>query len=131
MACGCPNPSFKESIPIQSLLELSGSFELPTDIVEPDILLGLKVAVISYPDYAARRFNLPEDSSGIAKRYLQIGYLAFGIIGDCYLPEIPIEWDKSFFIPPPHCTHLRYWLYPNVQIDIDSIIGTCPEDDEL
>lgn len=130
MACGCVNPTFKEFQPLQSLLELSGEFALPTDIVEPDILLGIKLHVVEYPDYAARRFYLPSgDGSGVNKRYFAAGYIAFGIDQGYYMPEIPIAFDKNFYLIPPNCTHISHWFYPLVRCDFDAVIGTCPEEE--
>lgn len=131
MPCGCPPPAFKETIPLESFLELSGSAALPTDIVEPDILMGVNVHVVVYPTFEGERFNFPEADSGGSLRYLGAGFVAFGFGSGYYLPEIPIQWDKSFFLIPPYCTHLRYWLESGVRIDIDTVIGTCPEDEEL
>lgn len=132
MTCGCPAPTFKESVPIESLLSLTGKFALPSDLEEPDTLLGINVRVVTYPEFGGRRLDDSENGGSVVSiRYFNAGWIAFGRNDDYFMREIEIDWDKNFFLVPPNCTHVRYWLSLGVQIDVDKVVGTCPEDEEL
>lgn len=129
MSCGCQRPIFKEYLPIESLVELSGKFTIPYDLLEgTDTFLGIRVLTVVYPDFYSKRFEL-NDTQFQSNRVLDVGYVSFGLAEDNYFLEYPVHWTRQLLTFPNGATHGRYWFNPGCRVDIEMIVATCPDEE--